>query len=385
MQKEPSRRYRQRQNVEKPSVLRRVLVLLVLMLLVFAVVTAVRFLLPGSRLEGRISATLLPCMATQDVTPFGENVLYYDGTSIHCLNAGGGIRWSFPVGVGARYSVSDTHVVAWSGSEVFIIDSNGHATYNENMEGAVQFARVGSRYCAVVFGTDTEPTLMVKNMDGTHVDIERDAYPGMLLLDVGFYGEADQYMWTLAMDVYGVSINTVLNTFQVGKMNTGVVNLGSYLAYHVVYENSNLRVFTTQQMYVYDYKAVQDLSASMLVHGWQVVNESIPVRGSADILLARTSQLNSAEGITDLRILNGRTDRRFIVPTRCVGAAVQNGSIYALSGNVIYRTSSSRQQFYSHQIPLPAGVEITALLGLTSNGRAIVACGNEVYSVTLPR
>ena len=138
-------------------------------------------------------------------------------------------------------------------------------------------------------------------------------------------------------------------------------------------------------MYVYDYKAVQDLSASMLVHGWQVVNESIPVRGSADILLARTSQLNSAEGITDLRILNGRTDRRFIVPTRCVGAAVQNGSIYALSGNVIYRTSSSRQQFYSHQIPLPAGVEITALLGLTSNGRAIVACGNEVYSVTLPR
>ena len=356
----------------------------VLAVAVVAVLTVVR-LSRGYGLERQISATALNCGVSQNVTIFGEYVLYYDGLSIHCMNPTGGIRWSFPVGSGARFAVSNTNMVVWNGTEVYIVDANGRATYNENMDGTVQFARIGSRYCAIVFGDDTEPTLMVKNLDGTQVDAEREAYSGMMIEDVGFYGEADQYMWTLALDVYGVAINTVMNTFQVGKMNTGVVDLGSYLAYRVIYDNGSLRVFTTQQMYSYDYKAVQDLSATQLVHGWQVISVDTPARGASDILLARTVQLNGTEGLSDLRVMSGSSDRRFTPPEKCVGALVQSGSVYAISGSQLYRTSTARQQFYSYQLPLPQGVKVTSLIGVTSSGRAIVGCGSDVYAISLPR
>lgn len=51
----------------------------------------------------------------------------------------------------------------------------------------------------------------------------------MIILDLGFYGSNGEYMWTLALDVFGTAANTILNTFEVGKMNTGEVSLGKAL------------------------------------------------------------------------------------------------------------------------------------------------------------
>ena len=357
------------------------LVLLAAVLTLFIVWRLIRSV--GSASEIRVS--VLPCTASSDVTPFGDNVLTYDGRSIHCLSTGGGIRWSVPVGSGAHFSCSDSQVVAWTDNQVFIFDRSGHTTYNETFREQIQFARIGSRYCAVVKGGDTTPTLLVKNLDGTAVDEETDGYSGMLLLDMGFYGEADRYLWTMAIDVYSTAINTVMNTFEVGRMNTGAVNLGKFLAYKVLYENGRLRCFTTQQMYTYDYKAVQDLSASRLVYGWRMIDSYVPERGNGVMLMAREPTDESATTlIQELRVLTGSTDRRYTVPSACVGAGIRGRYIYAISRDYCYRADMDAGRFTGFSIPLPQGQSVTELLGLTTSC-AIVASGDSVYSVTLPR
>ena len=140
----------------------------------------------------------------------------------------------------------------------------GNPTYNESLAAEIQFARVGSRYVAVIIGEDTAPELLVKDLTGAQVDEESDAFQTLLMLDCGFYGDDGQYLWTLAMDVFGTKANTILNTFQVGKMNTGEVSLGDSITYKVLFENNKLRVFNTRQLYTYDYKLVQDTNATML-------------------------------------------------------------------------------------------------------------------------
>lgn len=358
---------------------------IILVVMVVAVVVGIN-LLRGLGRTTEISAVTFPCSAEQDVTVFGDSVLYYDNASIHCLNATGGIKWSFPVGAGARFSVSDTHMVVWAGTQLFIVDQNGKPSYNENMNSEIQFARIRDRYCAVVTGSDTAPDLVIKRLDGTQEDEESEAFKGLILLDVGFYGDNDQYLWTLAMDVYGTAINTVLNTFQVGKMNTGEVDLGEYLTYKVLFANNKLYVFTTQQMYVFDYKAVQNQSATQLVYGWQLIDSYSPQRGSAYMLLAPTAQLNgTSQTITDLRILTEVLDRRYTLPSACVGAAVQGDSLYAISADYLYRADIDTQRFYGYALPLPDDHRATGFIGLTSGGRAIVTSGSNVYSVTLPQ
>ena len=355
----------------------------ILVVVVLAVILGIHFL--GRYGKGKeIGMAKLPCYSNQNVTPFRDGIVYYDGASLHHLSSSGMIRWSFPAGSDVKFAVGPTHLALWSGTQLFLVDKDGKATYNESMEANVQFVRVGERYAAVIVGDDTEPKLIVKDMKGSQVDAEAEAFSGLMILDTGFYGEQGEYLWTLALDVFGTAPNTILNTFQVGKMNTGEVSLGEALTYKVIYENAKLRVFTSRQVYTYDYKCVQDTNSTMLVYGWKLIDADIPERGRAKLLLAPTSQTSSAQLISELRVLEGMNDKRYTLPTTCVGASIYKGNIYAISKDYIYRADVSSQKFFGYQIPAPEGVEITAFYGITDDGKMLLASGETMYSLTLP-
>ena len=356
---------------------------IILVVVVLAVLLGVHFLRRyGSGKE--IGLNQLPCYANQNVTPFRDGLVYYDGASIHHLSSSGTIRWSFPAGTDVKFVTGPTHLAIWTGTQLFLVDQNGNATYNESMEAPVQFVRVGERYVAAVVGTDTEPKLIVKDLRGAQVDAEAEAFSGLMILDTGFYGEHGEYLWTLSLDIFGTAPNTVLNTFQVGKMNTGEVSLGEALTYRVIYENGKLRVFTTRQVYTYDYKCVQDTNATMLVYGWKLIDADIPERGRAKLLMAPTSQTSSTQEISELRVLEGMNDKRYTLPASCVGASIWNGNIYAVSADYIYRADVSSQRFFGYRIPAPEGVAVTAFYGITGDGRMLLASGETMYSMSLP-
>jgi len=312
-------------------------------------------------------------------------VLYYDGASIHFVNAGGGIEWSYPVGEDASFSVSEDHLVIWSGTQLFIVNAKGKPSYNESMEAPIQFARIGKKYAAVVTGDDLKSTLTVRDLQGTQVDNETEAFDGMLLLDCGFYGSNNEYLWVLSYDVYNPSIATIMHTYQVGQMNTGEVNLGEHLAYKVVYADNLLNVFTTQQMYIYDYKGVQNVNDTKLVYGWKYLDHAVPDRGATQFLLAPTAQTSSVQSITELRVFSSTLDRRYTLPSACVGAEIERGRIFAFSENYLYAGNVSSQRFYAHDMNLPDDRLVTSFVGLTDNGYAIVISNNEVFSVSLPK
>jgi hypothetical protein len=356
---------------------------IILVMVVLAALLGVHFL----RRYGKgkeIGMNQLPCYASQSVTPFRDGLVYYDGASIHHLSSGGTIRWSFPAGDGVKFSVGPTHLAVWAGTQLYLVDKDGNATYNESLEAQVQFARVGGRYCVVVVGEDTDPKLIVKDLKGAQVDMEAEEFSGLMILDTGFYGEQGEYLWTLALDVFGTAPNTILNTFQVGKMNYNEVSLGEALTYKVIYENAKLRVFTTRQVYTYDYRAVQDTNSTMLVYGWKLIDADIPERGRAKLLLAPTSQTSSAQTISELRVLEGVNDKRYTLPTSCVGASIWKGNIYAVAGDYIYRADVNSQRFFGYRIPAPEGVVITAFYGITEDGRMLLASGETMYSMSLP-
>ena len=370
---EAARRKRRKQ-------LRNWIILISVVILIIGAVNLFTYLTRTSS----VKALSLPCYAHQDVTVFQDGVLYYDGASIHFVNAGGGIEWSYPVGDGASFSVSEDRLIIWAGTQLFIVDAKGKPSYNESMEAPIQFARIGKKYAAIVTGDDINPTLTVRDLQGSRVDSETESYSGMLLLDCGFYGANNEYLWTLSYDVYNPAIATIMRTYQVGQMNTGVVNLGEHLAYKVIYADNLLHVFTTQQMYIYDYKAVQNVNDTMLVYGWKHLDHAAPERGATQFLLAPTAQTNAVQSITELRVFSSALDRRYTLPSSCVGAAIDKGRIFAISDRYLYAGNVSSQRFYAHDMNLPDDRLVTAFVGLTNNGYAIVISNNEVFSVSLP-
>lgn len=330
-----------------------------------------------------VTAVQMPCPYSDTIRPFGKNLLYYDGLNIHCISSTGSVRWSFQVGPNAGYDCDDETVAAWTGSTIFILDKDGNSSYNDSLGEEIQFARVGKQYVGAVIGNTETPRLVVKDHEGAHMDEEADAYSNLILLDLGFYGPDGQYMWTLALDVFGTAANTIMNTFEVGKMNTGEASLGEPITYSVLYENNKLRVINTRKMLTFDYRGTEDITASVLVYGWRLLDTEVPERGDALLLFAPTSQTENLFDITSLRLLSGSKDKRFTMPANCVGAAVWNKTIYAFSADQLLRAGMNDTRFSAFSLPLEAPV--TELIGTLSDGKAIVACGEEVFVVTLPQ
>lgn len=333
--------------------------------------------------EANVNASLLPCPYSEEIKPFGKNVLYYDGMSLHCMSETGTVRWSFQLGNNAGYHCTDTMITAWVGSTVYILDENGRSTYNDNLGEEIQFARIGNQYIAAVIGSTSAPRLLVKDHTGAHMDEEADAYRNLILLDVGFYGKSGEYMWTLSLDVLGTAANTILNTFEVGRMNTGETSLGEPITYAMIYENGSLRAINTRKMLLFNERGSQDASADVLVYGWHYLAHEVPERGSSLLLFAPTSQTESMYDIRELRLINGKEDKRYSLPDSCVGAVIHNRTIYAVSGTTLYRAGLNDRRFTTYELPVSG--EVTRILGLLSTGRIIVSVGDEVYTLTLPR
>ena len=329
-----------------------------------------------------VKAYRLPCDYSENIKPFGPYVLFYDGVSIHCMSSTGTVRWSFQVGNDAGFSAGENVIAAWTGNTIYVIDKNGNSTYNDNLGETIQFARVGKQYVAAVVGTDTSASLLVKDHYGAHMDMETDAYDSLLLLDIGFYGKNGEYMWTLALDFFGTAANTVLNTFEVGKMNMGSVSLGEPITYAVLFENSVLRVINTRRMLSFNYRDTEDTTASVLVYGWKLMGYEVPDRGSALILFAPTSQTESVFDLRELRLINGDEDRQYSLPDTCIGATVWNQNIYALSKDTLYRAAAGDNRFAQYELPMEK--DATRYIGTLEGGGILVACDNEVYVLTLP-
>ena len=66
-------------------------------------------LVQGQQTTG-VTATRLPCPYDENIKAFGNNVLYYDGMSIHCMSATGAVRWSFQLGTNAGFDCDGEHI-----------------------------------------------------------------------------------------------------------------------------------------------------------------------------------------------------------------------------------------------------------------------------------
>ena len=329
---------------------------------------------------GDMKAIKLRCVAGQKVTPFGNSVLYYDGTTLFCLNATGGEKWSYTLGSDAGFSCEGGTLVAWVGNQLFVFDENGRSTYNDHLsEGTVQFAKAGTRYVAAVVGSGISPTLIIKDLEGITVIEEQAAYEDAIVLDAGFFGDGE-YLWTTSLDVYGTVPEMTLYTRQVGKWNSGAVSLGESLCYAIRYSGNRLNVMTTRQLLVYDYRGTQDKSATMLLYGWRLVDWT-ESRSTAELLFAPSRQTEEGGFITELRLIQGTKDTRITLPTNCVGAALFRSRIYAFGQDSIFRAGYRDNRFTAFSLPLNRPV--TEFFGILSGGSALLACGNDVYLVTL--
>ena len=327
----------------------------------------------------RIGATL-----SQNIMPFGDSVIFYDGTTLHCVAATGGNEWSYQIGTNADYDATQERIVAWSGNDLYILNNRGRLIYNNKMSDTIQFASAGSEYVAVFVGDADNGVVSVINSSGQIVD--NVTISNQTLLDIGFFKavtssstQETELMWVLGLDTTGTVISSELQTFQPGKLSTGKSSLGEHIAYMIYDLNGGLEVVNTRQIMHYNYRVLEE-SNPTLIYGYTVEevkrNNNITYQ-----LLIPAQETNEGISISNVRLMYGNVDRVLHLPSACIAAALGTHSVYGFGQNAVYVCPFGQTTFTAHALP----IHVTAVLGMISDNRAVVASGSEIYVVELPR
>ena len=325
----------------------------------------------------RIGATL-----SQNVRPFGDSVIFYDGTTLHCVAATGGNKWSYQIGTGADYDATEDRIVAWSGNDLYILNSRGRLIYNNSMSDAVQFASAGKGYVAAFIGQADNGVITVIDENGQIVD--NITVENQTLLDIGFFfsetsssAQQVELMWTLGLDTTGTVISTELQTFQPGRLSTGKASLGEHIAYSVYTANNMLNVVDTRKIAHYNYRVIEQ-SSDTLIYGYTM--EDVRQVGGVTYQLLIPAQ-ETGIAVNNVRLMAGTVDRVMHLPSPCIAAKLGTRSIYGFSQNAVYVCGFGETTFVAHALP----INITAVLGMISDNRAVVAAGSEIYVIELPQ
>ena len=359
----------------------RALLALVLLAAMLAIVVAYALQSGGREDIGR--ATRIGATLSQNVTPFGDDVIFYDGTTLHCVAATGGNEWSYQIGTNADYDATDSRIVAWSGYDLYIINNRGRLIYNNKMSDTIQFASAGENYVAVFMGEQDNGVVTVIDSSGQIVD--NITVSGQTLLDVGFFksttsssAQETELMWMLGLNTTGTVISTELQTFQPGKLSTGKSSLGEQIAYMVYAVDGVLNVVDTRQITHYNYRVIEQ-SAATLIYGY-TMQDVRQVGQTTYQLLVPAQERSEGTSITNVRLMYGSVDRVLHLPGECLYAALGTRSVYGFSQSAVYVCRYGETAFTAYSMP----VNVTAVLGLISDNRVVVASGSDIYVVELP-
>ena len=362
----------------------RVRVIAALMAAALLLVAVVVYSLGSAGRSGVGRATRIGATLSQNVTPFGDSVIFYDGTTLHCVAATGGNEWSYQIGVNADYDATEQRVVAWSGNDLYILNSRGRLVYNNKMSGTIQFASAGDEYVAAFIGEPDNGVITVINSSGQIVD--NITIADQTLLDIGFFkstttssAQETELMWVLGLNTTGTVISTELQTFQPGKLSTGKSSLGEHIAYKVYSIDGSLEVVTTRQIMHYNYRVLEE-SNPTLIYGY-TVEDVQRVGGMTYQLLIPAQESREGVRINNVRLMYGNVDRVLHLPSECLAAALGTHSVYGFASNAVYVCRFGETTFAAHALP----ITVTAVLGMISDNRVIVASGSEIYVVELPR
>ena len=359
---------------------------MVFALLALAVILAlvISYALTGSGRDTVGRVTRIGATLSQNIMPFGDSVIFYDGTTLHCVAATGGNEWSYQIGTNADYDATQERIVAWSGNDLYILNSRGRLIYNNKMSDTIQFASAGSEYVAVFVGDADNGVVSVINSSGQIVD--NVTISNQTLLDIGFFKavttsstQETELMWVLGLDTTGTVISTELQTFQPGKLSTGKSSLGEHIAYMIYDMNGALEVVNTRQIMHYNYRVLEE-SNPTLIYGYTVEevkrNNNITYQ-----LLIPAQETNEGISINNVRLMYGNVDRVLHLPSACIAASLGTHSVYGFGQNAVYVCPFGQTTFTAHALP----IHVTAMLGMISDNRAVVASGSEIYVVELPR
>ena len=335
------------------------------------------------------TAIPIPASSNHQIEPLGNGLVYYDGSTLHAMDARGRQIWSYPAGAGASFNVSEGGVCTWSGMKLSLLNrETGSVLFSGNLnEGNIIDAKLGRAYAAVQVEAENSSNQPLSDASRAHSShmllldaggrrVDKIDLLNQTPVDFGFFN-ADQLFWVMSLDTQGTLPICVIRSYKPGRMLNGEVKDEEQTLYTASFQASKIRVAGLKYVKDYDYYGVERPNSRILVYGWYMTDMDTDENGPT-MAFSPVSQTADV-GISDIRVIRDQQDTRIHLPEQAEQVFVKNGSIYAFSRDRVMILPYGAQVAQVYGLPMV----IERVIDLTDGHSAIVQSGQNIFLIPL--
>lgn len=316
--------------------------------------------------------------ANREVQVSGEYIYYLESGSLHCVNSEGKYVWNKAVELNSSFYATPHGVACWSGKTLSMYDKDtGGLLGSRQLDSEILSARVGDAYAAAVLAPEHDSTVKLLDLNGNDVD-HLTGFTGLTIMDYDFFEGRDLF-WLMTMDTGGSMPTCKISTYKPGKRETGVIEDMEQVLYQVMFRSSQIAVVGTNYLCMYDYHGKEIEEDRTTVYGYYLhaVDKSVD---NPLMLFVPNRQSEGASGITDVRMIRGRSESLIHLPRECTHLEAKGTTLYGFSGRYLVKNEFGEKTSKVYTFP----VDVETVLGITSDKTAVVTSAGSIFLVRLP-
>lgn len=324
------------------------------------------------------SVTRLTVPANRDVQVSGEYIYYLESGTLHCVNSSGKYVWNIGVEMDSEFYASPNGVAVWNGKMLSLINKDtGASMGSKQLEEEIISASVGDAYAAAVLGPEHDSSVKLLDLDGNDVDL-LTGFTGLTIMDYDFFEGRDLF-WLMTMDTGGSMPTCKISTYKPGKRETGVIEDMEQVLYQVMFRSSQIAVVGTNYLCMYDYHGKEIESDRVTVYGYYMhaVDKSSE---NPLMLFVPNRQAEGAGGISDVRMIRGRSESIIHLPVECKQLEAKGTTLYGFADRYLVKNNFGDKTSKVYAFP----VEVDTVIGITADRTAVVTSSGSIYLVRLP-
>lgn len=284
------------------------------------------------------------------IYPYEDGILCVDGYLLSCYDSNGVFLYSADLPeVDMKASRSGDRTIVWSDTIAQVFNESGINLLQKQLfdmgdDSKILMGRCGSQY--FVLATIEEGQYRARIYDLEANDVDTILFSELSLLDLGFYGETGNQLWSLLLDYHGTVPISKMRTDQPGKSITGSIRVIDQICYDVV--PLDRTVYTIGTHHIQSYTYTNKKLSEQLIYGW-TMQDYITTKDAVSFLMgpAETSQVMTP--LSSLWYLGDDASQyQMSMPSGIMGAMLTQDNIYAISVQGVYefKIGSDKQKFY---------------------------------------
>ncbi|MCQ2437946.1 MAG: hypothetical protein MJ099_06070, partial [Clostridia bacterium] len=233
----------------------------------------------------------------------------------------------------------------------------------------------GKVYTAVVTGTPEASTIILMDNDGRRVDAH--TMNDRTIVDYGYFYN-NTLFWVLTLDTSGTVPACTVSTYRPGRRLVGTIADNEQVFYHVLFSAENVTCIGDTYIRTYDYSGTENASRRVLTYGWTLAAAD-ETSNNPLMCFVPNNQYDGTHSMQDIRLIRGTTDAYMRMPFNCEALFCSGNSVYGFSKDgYIMSAAFGDKKAVARQM----GIQFEKVLGVTSNGVAMLQQGNVVYFVS---